>query len=342
MTEPSPRRRGGDKRSSWLTFHRRLFLVRRLVRAPATAAELIADARDYFDGEIYPPAARTALRHDLTALREAFDCVVEPDAGGRYRIVEYGRLALLDLPDLDLEALRFLSGLFDESPLPNAGHVSALISRIERLLPTERRQRLGRGPLPTRVDGPRPSAGPDQQLVERLRTALGQRFVSFLYRSSYAADGALVTHRVAPYELLFRDGHTYLDAFCHACPIREVEGSYVLYRVDRIVPDSLQLHPTQLNVGPPPRHSYAVQYLLSPQVARQRDIALWFPESEVSFFEDGSAEVRGTTTSLWQARQVLLRYREHCRVVGPPELVAMMRESVDQMARLYQTKEASL
>jgi len=334
MTVPS-RRRGGAKRSSWLTFHRRLCIVRRLVRSPATADDLIADARVSFGAEIYPPDARTALRHDIAALREAFECTIQRDARGYYRVAEYGRLALLDLPDGDLEALSFLASVFDESPLPNAGQVGALLDRIEALLPAERRLRLGRSRRPLRVDGPRPTAGPVSTMVERLRDALGKRFISFLYRSTYAQDGALVTHRVAPYELLFREGHTYLEAFCHECPLREVEGRYVLYRVDRIVPESLQLHPTQLNVGPPPRHRYRLRYRLGPQVARQRDIALWFPDSEVTFADDGSAEIRAVTVDLWQARQILLRYREHCLVYEPPELVAMIRESVARMAEVY-------
>ncbi|MEI6179165.1 MAG: WYL domain-containing protein [Chloroflexales bacterium] len=334
-TPHPPRRGGGDKRSSWLTFHRRLFLVRQLVRGPCDATTLIAAARAAFDAEIYPPNARTALRHDIAALRDAFACVITRSADGRYAMTDYGQLALLDLPDRDLEALSFLAGTFDESPLPNAGHVSALLDRIEALLPPERRLQLARAGRPLRLDTPQSSSNPDAALVERLRGALGQRFISFLYRSSYAQDGAVVAHRVAPYELMFRDGHTYLDAFCHACPLRDVEGHYVLYRADRIVADSLELHPTQLNLGPPPRRRYPLRYRLAPQVARQRDIALWFPESSVQFLEDGAAEVTAEITDLWQARQILLRYREHCRVFAPPELVALLRESVQRMAAQY-------
>jgi len=268
-------------------------------------------------------------------LKTQFDCVIARDAEGRLSIAEYGRLALLDLSEADLEALRFLAASFDESPLPNAAQVSALLDRIEALLPAERRSVLARSGAVLRVEVPRPSAGADAALVERLRGALGRQFISFFYRSSFAVDGALVTHRVAPYELFFRDGHTYLFAFCHECPLREVEGRYIPYRVDRIVAESLQIHPTQLNVGPPPRYAYALRFTLGPLVARQRDIALWFPRSEVRFQADGSAEVQAETHDLWQARQILLRYREHCRVHEPPELVAMIRDSVGKIAALY-------
>jgi predicted DNA-binding transcriptional regulator YafY len=328
------RRRGGKKRSSWLTFHRRLCLVRRLVRSPATAAELIAHVRASFSDEIYPDDARAALRHDLAALRDEFECEIER-TDGQYHIVAYGRLALLDLPDGDMEALSFLIATFAESPLPNAGQIDALLRRVVALLTPERRRLLERSRPAPRVDVPRLSAGPDTRIVAKLRDALGRQFISFLYRSSYAEEGALVTHRVAPYELIFREGHTYLEGFCHECPIRELEGRYVLYRVDRIVPESLQLHSTQLNVGPPPRHRYPLRYRLGPPVARQRDIALWFPCSEVTFLDDGSAEVCAETSDLWQARQILLRYREHCQVSEPPELAALIRESVARMAALY-------
>lgn len=53
--------------------------------------------------------------------------------------------------------------------------------------------------------------------------------------------------------------------------------------------------------------------------------------------DDGSALVSAHSSDLWQARQILLRYREHCRVLEPPELVAVMRASVEQLAALYRT-----
>lgn len=336
----TPKRRGGDKRSSWLTFHRRLCLVRRLVRGPADAASLIAHVREHFDDEIYPLDARAALRHDLAALRDEFECVIEREAGA-YHLRDYGRLALLDLPDGDLEALSFLIASFAESPMPNAGQVDALLSRVVGLLPPDRRQVLAAARPGPRLDTPRPSAGPDVALLDRLRGALGRQLISFLYRSSYAADGDLVEHQVAPYELIFREGHTYLEAFCHVCPLREVRGRYVLYRADRIVAESLQLHPTQLGGSPPPRQRYPLRYTLSPQVARQRDIALWFPESMVSFTPAGAAEVQAVTTDLWQARQILLRYREHCVVHEPPELVALIRASIACMAEVYHPEVGS-
>lgn len=340
MEPDHSRRRGGTKRDSWRTFHRRLFLVRRLVRGPADAATLIADTRRCFNQsddveDIYPAEARAALRHDLAALREEFECVIRLDSEGRYAIEDFGRLALLDLPDEDLEALAFLLSNFSESSLPNAGRVDAVLDRIIALLPAERQRGLPRPARDVRLDYPSPSRSVSPHTLARVRRALGHQRLSFAYRSAYSEGEQVVLHQVDPYALLFRDGHHYLDAYCHDCGDPTIRPRYRLYRVDRIVEDSVRTLPTTLPPVPPPRSHYRLRYTLAPAVARQRDVALWFPGSMVHFYPDGSAEICAETSDLWQARQILLRYREHCRVLEPPELVAMIRETTARMAAVY-------
>jgi predicted DNA-binding transcriptional regulator YafY len=338
MTDPhpSPLPRGrGIRRSSALTNHRRLWLIRRMVRGPATPAELIADARRFFDEEIYPASAATALRHDFDALRDQFECVIERDREGRYALVDYGRLALLDLPDADLETLSFLVSLFAEGPTPNAPQVQALFDRILALLPPDRRKVYATSGPHLRMDTPQQGSSPSNEILEQIRRNLGRQYLSFLYRSTFSAENVIESHRVAPYRLFMRDGHTYLEAVCHASPYREIERRYVPYRVDRIVDGSLKVEPTRLPPGEPPRRSHPLRYLLAPQVALRRDIAIWFPRSAVTFLPDGSAEISAEVSDLWQARQILLRYREHCTVLEPAELVQMMRESVTLLQERY-------
>lgn len=340
MASDEPRRRGGTKRDSWRTFHRRLFLVRRLVRGPADAAAIIADTRAFFNQsgdveDIYPADARAALRHDLAALRDEFECAITLDERGRYAIGDYGRLALLDLPDEDLEALAFLLSNFSESSLPNAGRVDALLDRIINLLPPERQRGLPRPARDVRLDYPSPSRSVSPHTLLRVRRSLGRQRLSFAYRSAYAQGESVVLHQVDPYGLLFRDGHHYLDAFCHDCGDRTIRPRYRLYRVDRIVEDSVRVLEDVLPPIPPPRPRYRLRYTLGADVARQQDVALWFPGSVARFHPDGSAEVTAEAADLWQARQILLRYREHCLVHEPPELVAMIRESLAAMARRY-------
>lgn len=340
MSSPKPRRGGGKKRNSWLTFHRRLFLVRRLVRGPADADTIIADTRRCFNQsddaeDIYPADARAALRHDLAALRDEFECAIVLDAEGRYALTDFGRLALLDLPDDDLEALAFLLSNFGESSLPNAGRVDALLDRIVALLPPERQRGLPHPAHDVRLDYPTPSRSLAPRTLERVRRALGRQRLSFAYRSAYAEGDSVVLHCVDPYAVIFRDGHHYLDAYCHDCGDPAIKPRYRLYRLDRIVDDSVRSLPEVVPPVAPPRPRFRLRYTLAPDVARQRDLALWFPGSAAHFHADGSAEITAETGDLWQARQVLLRYREHCRVLEPPELVALMRESTALMAAIY-------
>jgi|GEM_PF-273187 len=331
------RQRGGDKRSSWETFRRRLLLVRRLLRGTATAETLIAAVRQAAPdaAAIYPADARAALRHDLAALRNEFQCQIRSHPRHGYTLEHPGSLTLLDLPDEELEALVFLDALIADSSLPNAATIGALLARVTALLPDERQQALGRLREHPRVAAPDIMYEPPAALLATLKGVLGRQQITFDYRSSYAPDDTVVRHRVAPYDLIYRDGHTYLEAYCHACAIEELVGTYVTYRLNRMVDGSLTVLAQALPPGAPARPTYTIRYLLAPDVARRRDISLWFDACQVAFQDDGSALVTAQTHDLWQARQVVLRYREHCRVLEPLQLVTMVRESIDRMAQRY-------
>jgi len=331
------RQRGGDKRSSWETFRRRLLLVRRLLRGPAPAETLIAAVRQAAPdaAEIYPADARAALRHDLAALRNEFQCRIRSHPKAGYSLEHPGNLTLLDLPDEELEALVFLEALIADSSLPNAAQIGALLARVTTLLPDERQQALGRLREHPRVAAPDITYDPPATILATLKRVLGRQQITFDYRSTYATDDTVIQHRVAPYDLIYRDGHTYLEAYCHACAIEELVGTYVTYRLNRMVDGSLTVLAQTLPPSAPARPTYTLRYLLAPVVARRRDISLWFDACAVTFQVDGSALVTAQTSDLWQARQVVLRYREHCRVLEPPQLVTMVRESIDRMAQRY-------
>lgn len=329
------RARGGDKRSSWQTYQRRLFLVRRLVRGPAQAAVLIADARRELDDEIYPPDAHAALRHDIAALRDEFACDIRYLAGQGYLLARMGAFGILDVPDEELDALAFLLNNLAESALPNAQSIGSLLDRVTALLPEERRRALEQSAIHPRLDNPQPLSRRDASLLRRLREALGICEVAFRYDSPL--NPGISRHRAAPYDLTYRDGYTYLEAFCLEChdETADLEGRYVFYRLDRIVAGSFRKLPRQLPPGRPPRPIYRLRYRLAPELANRRDMAFWFADSQVAFESDGAAIIQGQTTDLWLARQILLRYREFCRVLEPPELVTIMRECLERMQAQY-------
>jgi predicted DNA-binding transcriptional regulator YafY len=327
------RQNGGDKRSSWGTFQRRLGVARRLVRGPATPEMLITAVQEGVATDSYPSDARSALRHDLAALRREFGCVIT-FRNGFYTMEEPGQLSLLDLPDEELEALVFLETMIAESTFPNMAHLNTLLERIISLLPSERRHHLDRLHHHPQVDGPSVTYDPPTDILTKLKQVVAKQQISFAYQSPYQ-EGRAVTHRVAPSRLFHREGHTYLDAYCYECDMEELSKQYHPYRLSRIVPETLQVLPQRLPPTLPPRPVYSLRYVLSPTVACQHDISHWFKESRITFQEDGSALVEAQTHELWHARQVLLRYREHCRVLEPPELIAMLRETLARMNTMY-------
>lgn len=329
------RQSGGDKRSSWVTFTRRLFLVRRLIRSPAPAATLIAAARTALGEEIYPPEANAALRHDLAALRNEFGATVQRQADGHYHLTDPGILTLLDLPDEELEAVAFLRAAVANGTLPNTAQLDALLRRLLTLMPAERRRQLQVVLARPRLIEPHGMKEPAAAVIATLKRVIGQQPVRFAYYSPYGLPGQSEAHQVAPYDLFYREGQIYLEAYCRECSDPRLIHRYILYRLDRIIPDTLQVLPERLPPGQPTRPLYTLRYWLGPRVAGQRDIVLWFPGSQVAWQADGSALVKGEASDLWNARQVLLRYREHCRVLAPPELVQLMREATERMAQLY-------
>jgi proteasome accessory factor C len=93
--------------------------------------------------------------------------------------------------------------------------------------------------------------------------------------------------------------------------------------------------PEQIPEQRPPQPLYQLVYVLAPAVARNRDVAHWFPNTVIVYRDDGSALVTAQATNLWQARQILMRYIEHCQVLEPPELVELMRQTIAGLAALY-------
>jgi hypothetical protein len=89
---------------------------------------------------------------------------------------------------------------------------------------------------------------------------------------------------------------------------------------------------------PPQRvqpRSFVLRYWLHPAVARRRDVAAYFPSTQLAYHDDGSATVMATVTNLWQTRQILLRYGDACQVLDPPELIALFRATARGLSALY-------
>ncbi|NTV64289.1 MAG: WYL domain-containing protein [Oscillochloris sp.] len=336
-------RGGGVKRSSWLIFRRRLLVVRLLLRGPHTKEALVAAVQQDMRGEGYIGHAASAFKKDLDALKQEYGCKIRfCRSRNVYTLDDLGELALFDLPDTCLEALAFLDASFPQgAAIPEHAYIRDLLNRVDLLLPEARRQCQPGQRQKVSLRMPETAAESiDPRVIKTAKRAaeLGQE-LRFAYRSN-SPDGTISTYRVAPYEVFFHpDGHCYLDATLLEANPRDSDGhipAAMHYRIDRIIAPSIEILPTKLppqRIQPP---TYQVRYWLHPNVARRRDVAAHLPQTQIVYQDDGSAMVSATTSNLWQARQTLLHYGSACRVLDPPELVALFQKAIREMAQLYE------
>lgn len=329
-----------------LTFRRRLFLVRLLLREPMSSTRLIETMQAELGADGYPTAAASALKHDLDALKIEYGCRITFDRStGRYIMEDLGKLALLDLPAPCMEALAFLEASFPSGmALAEHANIRELLARVVMTIPFEHRDVYRQhsaaflhltGKAPGRID---------PVVNKTIRRAIKRRQeVAFLYWSTLDSKQPRY-HRVAPYRIFRPEGQSdLLDAtLLEVRPAgEETVHDTVHYRLEHIVPGSVELLPNALpteRIIPP---VLTLRYRLAPRMARQQDVLPYFPGTQISYQDDGSALVTATITNLWQTHQVLLRYGAACEVLEPPELVALFRETAQEFAQVYGTAPGS-
>jgi hypothetical protein len=304
------------------------------------SAELIAEIDAELGEQGYPEAAAAALKHDLDALKGEYGCQISYDRQMRYyHLADVGELALLDLPDACMEALAFLEASFPEgSGLPEHANIRELLERVVLLLPPARQAQHRRRRSTIRLGVGQGAGHIESDVLTIVKHAIEERReLAFDYLSTFDTEKPR-RHRVAPYGITFRpEGHGYLDATVLEVTPKGGEAihSAIDYRLDRIVPGSAEVLPTVLPPIRPVPPSFPLRYTLVPQVARRRDVAAYFPNTQIIYLDDGSAEVTASVTNLWQARQILLRYGNACLVHEPAELVALFRKTAQGLAELY-------
>lgn len=330
--------------SEWFVMRRCLALLGRLLRGPASRQELIQVVRDATGADTYAPNQETkrisAFEQDINRrLREQFDAVVRYNRRtGMYELDGLEQLPGFDIPDEALSALAFLEDTFAPGT-PHHEQIKALYNHLHACLPEQRRQTLARLRVASKVDLRRLDAGSISPIAEKKveQAVLKRRLLQFYYRSPLYEDGVPRRHTVEPYELTFdpRRGHQYLYAFC-----REVDGHaaglYIYYRLDRILPERIELLETKLAPTAPRAKRYQLIYRLSPQVARLGEVTQHFEEMQVTEEADGAALVHAETDNLFFAVRTLLHYGQHCQVLGGPEAQREMREIVQGMVKLYE------
>lgn len=345
----------GRRESEWLVIRRCLALIRRVERGPATREELLEAllAAEQVGANTLSreqrrtlaaqpdPALLKRLEQDLARVRESLLVDVHFDRKqGRYDI-DGTWLGLLDLPDEDLATVAWLEETF-EMDSPQHDEVHALTGRLRRFLSPARRGDLEQQRSLLTLDvRQRDDDAIPPEVWEGLSRAVSRRQrIAFDYVSPQYGDGLARRHVVEPYEAPHFDaarGHFYLRGWCLAMVGpggREEVRRNIPYRLGRM--SRLEVLPDKLPPGRPHSPTFAVVYRLNPEVARlgvsrHPHIVIEAVERQ----EDGGAVVRGVTEDAFWAQLELMHYRENCQVLGGPELLASMRETVRRMGEVY-------
>lgn len=333
----------GSRDSQWLVIRRCIAIIRRVQRGPASWEELVEAVQRWVGADAYGPSEGVGLRRhlykDLERLRNVLQVNIRTAPGTRTYVLNDAHIPLLDLPDADLEAIAWLRQAFDELS-PNQDKVQPLLDHIISYLPLERQDYIEAQRQLLTVDlGRRDDNHILADVKRKLAEALSRRLrIEIAYLASSNETGQPNRHLIDPYEQFYHDGHYYLKGWCHQ--IHEPDGDvfkteeYRPYRLDRIT--EIQILPHKLPPIPPKAKTYWVTYRVAATVARQGvSRHRWIDVTEITPHPDGSATIVGTTDNLFFVSQALMRYRHHCEVLGGPELLHDMRETVAKMAQIY-------
>jgi predicted DNA-binding transcriptional regulator YafY len=335
----------GSRSSQWLVVRRCLAIIRRVQRGPTDWQGLVQAVLDQEGMEAYGQtegsALRKRLRHDLEHIRRSLDIQLYADRRSGEYVIRDTELPLLDLPDEELATIAWLEQTFTANA-PSYREVRAFLERLRFYLAPDRRLKIEEHRTALVVDlGQRDEDKITAEVEVGLAQALARRRrVEFEYLSPQYEDGQTRRHIVDIYEPYYFDTvrrHYYVRGWCHYIvgPMGQSQvDNYITYRLGRM--RQVQLLPHKLPPAPPPGKRYPVVYWLAPDVARSGvTYRQWIHIERIEKQPDESAIVHGATESIFWAVQELMHYRHNCRVLGGPEMLQTMTETVKKMAELY-------
>lgn len=318
---------------------RRLAILVLLHSGPRTSQEIITDLErvDLFaQDHALDPASKARrqyyqLRQDIDALR-LLQYDLAYDRGQRcysWRNSPFG----LSLTSEQLASLAMLLGTFGTLTIPHAAEIVGLLTFLAEHLPTEQQQWLKKHSPAFHIDIRETTdyRDADPATLGKIEHAIraGQQ-LEFTYCSP--RDGRERRHMVEPQPLVFRQGHVYLHGW-------SLDWNKELpFRLDYILPGSARVLSTLCVRQRPAPRTYTLRYWLSATIARNK-VSEHFSNHQVEQHEDGSATVTAKITDLFDTMQILFRYREHCIVLDPPELVEQMQASATKIYANYNRSE---
>lgn len=225
-----------------------------------------------------------------------------------------------------LVALRMLAGIPD---LPDRDALSRVIAKLENAAGAAAAAISSQ--VAVQVD-----AGAGAEVATRIREAigLGRR----VHLSYYVPGRDENTERdVDPMRLLFVEGQSYLEGWC-----RRAEAVR-LFRLDRITDLAILDVPAQVPEDAEPRDVDQGLFRPSPQDVRVtvelapsgRWVADHYPCESVEELGEGRLRVVLRTPDTRWVRGLALRLGDEGRVVGPPEIAALVRADAERALAGY-------
>jgi predicted DNA-binding transcriptional regulator YafY len=329
-----------DRASEWTVILRCLALIRRLLQADATGAELLDIIRQH-DAEperLTPGQLQDRLEKDLKRLRTNLGYDVQYVHSERVYRLDAVEGGLVDLSDDALRGLAFLQKTFDQSDVVHSEEVRVLVAQVLRLLPEERARQAARmrGLLEVNLQA-RDTQPLDEPLLEDLMLACGtHREIEFAYLSPSYADGQPRRHHVQPLRVYLEPArrHYLLEARKLASAgIAMAQPAVHEYRVERM--RDLVLLPAHFRPVDARAQPKELVYRLKPEIARAGDVAEIVTGSVIQYLPDGSAEVHAVSHSLFRDVRALLFYGANCEVIGGEDARREMRALVQALAQTY-------
>lgn len=333
----------GKRDSEWRVIKRCLALLQRLMRGDAPTHELLDLVRNFDEdgASASPETLQSRLEGDLQRLRTSLDFdirYIDRQTGYRLEACEF---PLIDVSDMSIEALAFLEQTFSGSDIPQRDAVLRLVRDVSRVLPTVRRDEIARARSGLEVSLRSRDAQPvDAELIEKLTAACyAHREIMFAYRSPRQADAQPRVHRVQPMRCYLDSVHHHymLEAYYleTSGPTGTSLGSGVrTYRLERM--SDLQILPKHFVPRMLRDTGVELVYVLSPDLARLRDVTGFIEGSTITYEGDGSAIVRAQSRNLLMDLKRLLKYGAECQVIGGEQAAHDMRAMIRAMAGLYQ------
>ncbi|MCB0035367.1 MAG: WYL domain-containing protein, partial [Anaerolineales bacterium] len=209
--------------TKWEIVREALIILRRLQEGPADRGTLIKAVQAELPTSFQQPTADATRRHFervIDALRNRLYVDTPWDRSLRmYVIRDYGPYFQQTLTPDQLEGLLFLLENFSETNERFQRIVQPLLEHIRNRLTSEQRRILERQYPVFQLEALNRSGVDHVEAAvwQAAQTAVTQhRLIRFNYLTPkhQQDDGLPRTHTAEPYEIVFRDGHSYLQGYC--------------------------------------------------------------------------------------------------------------------------------